>query len=328
MKSAMLTVPEVISLIRKDIPLFIAADENALKQLPQGQWIGGTIPYFMTENGGLVSSELLQVTPIPALHQSICIKEYSAEQLGQISENYFKDGFSLIIIPAFSKSHEEFAKNSSTYKNIFIQPLVGWICGTNLNDQGAVPKVFNGATQKSMTDKALVMHISLPEHLKAEANIINIFEQGSSDSIYFEHTGFATDSAIVNGAKVKFSDYLKNKKIDLKLPLVADYFGAKVNVSFRDIQSDGSVRFYAPIFPDVEYKVASSIDNYEAKFIDNLKKHALKDVMFSCNCILNFLYANLEGKKAGDFNSAMTFGEIAYMLLNQTFVYVEIKEKH
>lgn len=324
----MLTVQEVTALIEQGIPLFIAADEKALKQLPQGQWIGGTIPYFMTESGGVVSDELLQVTLIPALHQSLRIKEYSYQELDQISDNYFKDGFSLIIIPAFSKCHEEFAKNSSTFKNIFIQPLVGWISGANLNHTGAVPKVFNGITKNSMNDKALAMHISLPEHLKAEANIINIFEQGSGDSIYFEQTGFSTAQAIVNNKVVKFSDYLKDNKIDLKLPLVADYFGAKINVSFRDILDDGSVRFYAPIFPGVEYKIANSIDNYETKFIDDLKKHNLENVMFSCNCILNFLYANLEGKKAGNFNSAMTFGEIAYMLLNQTFVYVEIKEKN
>lgn len=324
----MLTVQEATTLIKKGIPLFVAADEKALKQLPPGQWIGGTIPYFMTESGGLVSNELLQVTLIPALHQTLRIKEYSYQELDRISDNYFKDGFSLIIIPAFSKCHEEFAKNSSTFKNIFIQPLVGWISGANLNDSEAVPKVFNGMTKNSTSDKTLAMHISLPEHLKAEANIINIFEQGGGDSIYFEQTGFSTVRAKVNNKEVKFSDYLKDNRIDLKLPLVADYFGAKINVSFRDIQNDGSVRFYAPIFPDVEYKIANSIDNYETKFIDNLKKHNLTKVMFSCNCILNFLYANLEGKKAGDFNSAMTFGEIAYMLLNQTFVYVEIKEKN
>ena len=45
---------------------------------------------------------------------------------------------------------------------------------------------------------------------------------------------------------------------------------------------------------------------------------------FSCNCVLNYLYAGLEGKKTGEFNGPATFGEIAYQLLNQTLVYLTI----
>jgi hypothetical protein len=47
---------------------------------------------------------------------------------------------------------------------------------------------------------------------------------------------------------------------------------------------------------------------------------------FSCNCILNYLYADLEGKKTGSITGPITFGEIAYQLLNQTLTYLEILE--
>ena len=33
----------------------------------------------------------------------------------------------------------------------------------------------------------------------------------------------------------------------------------------------------------------------------------------------------LEGKKTGAFTGPITFGEIAYQLLNQTLVYLEVK---
>ena len=49
-----------------------------------------------------------------------------------------------------------------------------------------------------------------------------------------------------------------------------------------------------------------------------------EDLFFSCNCVLNYLYAGLEGKKTGEFNGPATFGEIAYQLLNQTLVYLTI----
>jgi hypothetical protein len=46
---------------------------------------------------------------------------------------------------------------------------------------------------------------------------------------------------------------------------------------------------------------------------------------FSCNCILNYIYGNLEGKKLAGTAGPITFGEIAYQLLNQTMVYLEFE---
>ena len=46
---------------------------------------------------------------------------------------------------------------------------------------------------------------------------------------------------------------------------------------------------------------------------------------FSCNCILNYLYAGLEGKRTGSITGPITFGEIAHQLLNQTIVQLYIR---
>ena len=46
--------------------------------------------------------------------------------------------------------------------------------------------------------------------------------------------------------------------------------------------------------------------------------------IFSCNCILNYLYGNLEGKTTPPYAGPVSFGEVAYQLLNQTLVYCEI----
>lgn len=51
-KEGLMPVGEAAELIRSGKYLSIAGDEQALKQLPTGNWIGGTIPYFMAEQGG------------------------------------------------------------------------------------------------------------------------------------------------------------------------------------------------------------------------------------------------------------------------------------
>jgi hypothetical protein len=48
--------------------------------------------------------------------------------------------------------------------------------------------------------------------------------------------------------------------------------------------------------------------------------------VLSCNCILNFLCGELEGKDLGAFYGPITLGEIAYQLLTQTLVYLQIVE--
>ena len=49
-------------------------------------------------------------------------------------------------------------------------------------------------------------------------------------------------------------------------------------------------------------------------------------ILFSCNCILNYQYAELEGEKTKGFTGPVTFGEVAYQLLNQTMVYLTIDD--
>src|SRR6266496_2446272 len=49
----LLEVDEVAERIRRGEPLLLAGDESRLKLLPRGDWIAGTIPYFMSDEGGV-----------------------------------------------------------------------------------------------------------------------------------------------------------------------------------------------------------------------------------------------------------------------------------
>lgn len=324
----MLSISETKSLIESGKYLYLAASEKCLTQLPRGNWIGGTIPYFMTPQMGVVTHEKIVVTVLPDQITKCHLMSYGENELSRIPKEYLPNGLSLIVLPAFSNVHLKYAKECTTWPGIFNQPLVGWVTGVDLNTGTDTPKVMNGLTGALSTDKALVMHVELSKDVFVTANIINIFEQNAGDSITFTKTGFEADRAVVNGQEIQLSQYIKDKNIDLKLPLVANYMGAMINVSFRDIDpSTGKVRFFAPVFPGVTYKVAKPFDNYENQFELALKSSKIESPLFACNCILNFLYANLEGKKSGDLTSPMTFGEIAYMLLNQTFVYLTLNHR-
>jgi hypothetical protein len=306
----------------------LAGDENLLKLLPAGNWIGGSIPYFMTEEGGLTTHNKIYVTEMPESVSEISIKVYDATNLGSVYADAAQHGFSIIIMPGSSKTHLEFALHAPQYKDFGHSPLIGWIAGVHLDNLGKItPKVFYGPTQTMLEDAAVVMHASLSPRCVAEINYVNIFEQGEGDTITFPQDGFSSSEAYINGAKTNFADYITQQNLDLRLPLVADYFGAKVNVSFQSVDLvKHEVRLYAPVFAGVSYKHAKPLHDYVQQFTAMFPSHLSEHPAFSCNCVLNYLYSELEGKRTGKITGPATFGEVVYQLLNQTVAYLTVTE--
>ncbi len=323
----MLRDPKIVA---KDIEsgktLFLAGDESLLKTLPRGNWIGGTIPYFMDAVGGTVTRNLVDVTELPRPAGLQSIRWYGESELPRIAGDVPDPGFAFLILPATSKVHLEYAQNAPNYPDIFLKPILGWISGVLLDDLGKVtPKVVNGKTGELSDSRGIAMHCTLPAGKTASIGIINMFRKGSGDAITFDTEGFSVKECLVNGKRTNFAEYIVSRKIDTQLPLVSDYCGAMVNVSFQSVdEKAGLVALYAPVFKGVEYKIAAPVPDYVKEFTARLQDARISPV-FSCNCILNFLYSKLEGKKTGSFTGPITFGEIAYQLLNQTLVYLEIK---
>jgi len=332
MRQTICSVADVRQKIEAGRKLLLAGDEEALRQLPKGDWIAGTIPYFIShEQGGMVSREMIFATDITDIVTSIEIVTYDADALARVYSEGPKHGFSFIVLPAASKTHLSFALNGPNYKDFGIRPLIGWVAGVHLSDLGKkTPKVVNGQTGEMLEDAALVLQAQLPEGKVAEIGIVNLFEQGDGDILTFNADGFSAKDVMVNGEKRNFAAYIVKNKLDTKLPLVADYYGAMVNISFQDVDEvEGQVKFYAPVFTGIRYKHARPVADYVKVFNDRLSKECAIDsnrVAFSCNCILNYLYSELEGKKTDPFTGPVTFGEIAYQLLNQTLVYLEVMD--
>lgn len=284
----------------------------------------------MTSVGGMTTKELIFVTELPDYILELEAKYYDTETISQVYTDAPENGFSVIIIPAKSRTHFSFALNVPNYEAFATRPLIGWISGIHLDEwaQGT-PKIFNGLSTEVFEDGAIVMHARLPANKVAEIGALNMFEQGDGDRIRFPESGFSAKEAYVNDVKVNFGEYLQQNQLDKRLPLVANYFGAMLNTAFQEeIRPDGGVQFYNAVFSFLEYKHAKPIPNYADQFKRKITSGLGIQPIFSCNCILNYIYSDLERKQIGCAPGPTTFGEIAYQTLNQTMAYLRIIDLH
>lgn len=319
------TAKDIESIIASGQALVIAGNEDQLRKLPRGNWIAGTIPYFMTDRGGVTTREQLFVQRVPKLATRTTIRTYDESQISKVALDSPEHGYSLLVLPAFSAIHESYALNAPSYPQLFMRVIGGFIAGVHLDDLPThAPTVFCGQTGEASSKHAVAMHIELPAQYQASLGIVNIFEQGSGDDIVFPSSGFSASDCIVDGKRLNFHDYLVAKKVDTRLPLVAEYCGAMINVSIQALDAQARrVQLYAPVFENVKYRVAKPLDDYSGRFAAAIPKH-VQNPAFSCNCVLNYLYGGLEGNKTGSIVGPMTFGEVGYQLLNQTMVYVTV----
>jgi len=327
MKPVMYSKETVAAMIADGKNLLLAGDEKSLQGLPPGSWIAGTIPYFMGEQGGVFTQDQIYVTELPPYVLKTEVRVYNETDIHQIYNDTPQHGFSIIIIPAICPTHFTFALNAPRFPGFATRPLIGWIAGTAMNEEIAVPKVFNGVRGAALENGAVVMHVELPESKLVEINIVNIFEQGEGDTITFPNDGFNATEVLINGQAKNFADYLRENAVDTRLPLVADLYGAMINTSFHSVNfAKSQVNFYAPVFAGFRYKLAKPVGDYVSHFQDEVPEGVGDKLVFACNCILNYLYAGLEGRKTAQFTGPVTFGEIAYQLLNQTMAYLTIED--
>lgn len=328
MNGRLVALREAAAAIERGRVLWLAGDEALLRQLPRGRWIGGSIPYFVGQGGGQASRELVFCAELPPqIATAVQVRYYDARTIERVAKDAPDNGFSLLLIPATSEVHLGYAQHAPGYEDMFLKPIAGWVTGVHLDDLGKTrPTVFNGVTGDSSNERALVMHVTLKPDRIANVGIVNTFTQGNGDTIEFRATGFTASTCHINGVESSLAQYVRERNIDMRLPLVADYSGTMINVSLQQVDERGNnVSFYAPVFKGVRYKFAAPVDDYVEAFYSAIP-HFEQPVAFSCNCVLNYLYSGLEGKKTAQLTGPATFGEIAYQLLNQTLVYLLIEE--
>lgn len=324
----LVSAAEAAAAIHAGRVLWLSGDQSLLRQLPQGRWIGGSIPYFVAQNGGQTTRDKVYCSELPrGVATAVQIRSYDLNTISRIAKDAPDNGFSILLLPATSEIHLHYAQYAPGFEDMFMKPIAGWVTGVHLDDLGRVrPMVYDGLTGEASTDRALVMHVTLKPDKVATIGIVNTFKQGTGDTIEFPQTGFTATACLVNGTERSFAEYVRESGMDTRLPLVADYSGTMINVSLQRIdEQTNQVSFYAPVFKGVRYRFAAPIGNYVEAFQAAIP-HLEHPVAFSCNCVLNYLYSELEGKHTAHLTGPMTFGEIAYQLLNQTLVYLLIED--
>jgi len=322
------SLSEVSELIVAGEILLISGDRELLRQLPDGQWIGGSIPYLMGENGGELTTEKLYVKKMTDIALQVRRKFYDETNISQITNDSYENGVTFLILPAFEAVHAYFAVNALKFDRLFEIPLIGWVSG-NKGDE-LPPRRSSVHLGNSMAESlAVAMHIQLPPDKQGRLGVVNLYRQGDGDEIQFKETVFGESKmCLINGNERNFYDYLLEKNFDFSLPLVGNYKGMAINVGIVPNFDNHTVRFLAPAFAEITYKIAQSDSiDYPSRFKEKLIETNDKEIRYSCNCLMNYYNFDLEGKKIADFTGTFTFGEIAYILLNQCFVYLVIDKK-
>jgi len=322
----LMSVDMAAEFIRSGRVMCIAGDERALRQLPPGRWIGGTISYFIAEQGGVTTQDQVFVDLLPAGCGDPKLRFYDSASIPKICVEGPENGFTLVVMPAFAPIHMQFAQHAPSYEDMYIKPLVGWVAGVHLSELGKItPKVVFGPTGDFAESNAVAIHVPLPPERSASVDIVNLFQPGDGHVIRFPKAGFSADEVLIDDEPRNLARYLADSGIDTKLPLVSDYCGAHINVAIRATDaSKGEVDFYAPVFEGIDYRFAEPVPSYSAAFQEQAPKEDI-GAAFSCNCILNYLYGDLEGHRTGALVGPVTFGEIAYQLVNQTLVYLRVE---
>jgi hypothetical protein len=322
---ALRTPSDVRALIEQGRPLLLAGEERLLAALPPGNWIGGTTPYFVTSEGAVSSRDHIFVTQLPAAVTGVTIATYGANTIRSVYADAADDALAFVILPADSRTHLEFALHAPRFPSFAVRPLVGWVAGVHLSEVGSrSAKVFDGRTAAVIGDGAVVMRIRLAPGLVADTGIVNVFDQGDGPDLEFEADGYSATHATIGGELRPLAAWMKEQRVDPSFPLVADYLGARVNVSVLSVdEASGEVRFYAPVFAGVKYRLARPVPAVAEELVRRLPDLAADQVLFSCDCILN--YTALQGHRTGVFLGPVTYGEVAYQLLNQTLVYVTLE---
>lgn len=168
--SRLQTIPEVQAAIAAGKSLFLAGSRQALSQLPQGNWAGGSICYFMTDEGGLISEDKIFSTEVPACALHAKVVNYGLGNLSSLFSDAPENGFTYLVIPSSTKVHKAFAEQAPNFEGFLMHPVVGWISGVRMDRLGSeAPAVFNGKTGEVLENKAVALHVTLPAGKQAES---------------------------------------------------------------------------------------------------------------------------------------------------------------
>jgi len=320
-KNLFLTAAETSDLIGSGVFTVIAGAPEKLASLPRGNWIGGTTPYTMPPRGQPFTPDRL-VCSVLEEGGGCRIAVLAQDTLSLITSERYKSGFTYLLLPAFSEVHYRYALEAPGIQGLFDQPIFGWVAGVQMSEVGdRVPQVFDGSTGTAFENAAVALHVELPPDTAMTMDLVNPFIQGRGPAIIFPETGFNHGACTIDGLPANLARYMIENNIDTSMPLVANYAGALINVSIRAVDaSRGEVRFFSPAVAGETYHIAEPRADYTRCMAAFARSLDQPERALACRCILNHLNPKLANADTAGFVGPVTFGEIAYILVNQTLI--------
>ncbi len=329
-------------MIREGRVLLLAGAEEDLARLPEGCWIGGTAGYFMTPQGCVAAKGRVFYADFTAITDGASWRSFDAGDIHGLAQYYPENGFAILLLPGFSNLLGETAGRIMEFDGLYNLPLMGWVSAVPLEGlphilpPGARPKTFAGNGQAE-TERAAVLYVSLPAQYFAQLHIANLFAPGGGPEIRFPAAGqFSNGDCLIGGTRGNLVQYIAEKGIDRRLPLVADHEGALLNVSILRAEGERLI-FLSPVSPALTYRFAEEVLDYPAEFTGAVAEIELDQAAHSCICVVHFHYAGLSYGHDGaavqpnlapvpwpDITAPVTFGQIAYTVLNQTLTCLTI----
>ncbi len=322
-------------MIREGRVLLLAGAEDDLACLPEGCWIGGTVGYFLTPQGGVTAVGQIFYVDFTAISDSATWRSFDAGDIHEIAQHYPENGFAILLLPGFSALLGHVAGRIMEFDGLYNVPLMGWVSAVALDrmpDAWPIdrPKTFAGG-RPGADEHAAVLYVSLPAHAFAQLHIANLFAPGTGPEIRFPQPGQLTDGeCFIGGVRCNLARYIAARGIDRRLPLVADHEGALLNVAILLADSEsGQMIFLSPVSPALTYRFAEEILDYTEEFTRAAAEIDLAQAAHSCICVLHFHHAGLRVQNGlpksadmppvgPDIIAPATFGQIAYTVLNQT----------
>ncbi len=306
--------------------LLLAGREAELATLPSGCWIGGTVAKFVGPQGGTKAAGQIYYADFTNVAEAVAWRSFDAQSLPELAQYYPPNGFAILLIPGCSQILGILAGGVMNYENIYDAPLTGWVSAVPLAERRHMrPKVFAGGPEPH-DERAAVMYVSLPQDMFAQLHIANLFSPGDGPDIQFlSSSPDAAQDCLIGGVRRNLDAYRVEARIDMRLPLVTDQDGALLNIGLLPgAEPGGALSLLAPVSPELTYRFAETVRDYADEFGAALAALDYGSAANACVCVLNYLHAGLEHARGLDFTAPVTFGQIAYTVLNQTFVCLEI----
>ncbi|MCQ2252595.1 MAG: hypothetical protein MJZ61_04005 [Bacteroidales bacterium] len=326
-ESKLYTRAEVESFIKQGKVLGLCGHPTLLINLPKGNWIAGTCPYFV-DGEGIICDDKIYVDDFTDICKSVELKTFDETNIKDIAKKDF-NGFILMVIPVDSPTMEEYTTHSMEYENLFINPVVGYIAATTIERHGKEKTYCGiGATCELSSQKAAVMYVELHEGYTAKSEVIYLDTPDTNGPVIeFPKTGVVQSDCLLDGKPGNIADYLSTmgRQGSHYCDLVANLGGATVCKGIKYVDHvSREVGFFNPPFVGDKYHVAKADVDYVEEFnkiIDKKRKET--NLCFYVGCASYYLGGNLTGKKI-NMNGFFGFGEIVYQIVNKTFVTLEI----